>query len=67
MIIKENRCSGCAVGAYPCNHCSDNVDVRVCDVCGDDSETMFIYDGEDICESCLAERLLELGVIERCT
>lgn len=60
MVKEENRCCNCAVPAYPClgdscslRHCR----VLYCDNCKDEVEKLYILDGDELCESCVLERL----------
>lgn len=60
MIVEENHCCGCAVPAYPClgdscilRHCR----VLYCDNCHEEADKLYQLDGEELCESCVLERL----------
>ena len=50
----ENNCVSCPQG---CIHCGREKDYEViyCDVCGESAETMYEFEGEDLCEACLFE------------
>ena len=53
MIKYENECVGCPQG---CIHCGrDKTQHLYCDRCGEDSEELFIFDGEELCEECLLD------------
>ena len=55
----ENHCCDCAVPAYPCRapYCDNlRVPVYYCDKCRlEIPETVYIVDGEELCEDCLKE------------
>lgn len=60
MVAEENRCCDCAVPAYPClgdscelRHCR----VLYCDKCKDEVDRLYKYGGEELCESCVLDRL----------
>lgn len=61
MISIENDCCGCAVPAYPC--LGESCPLRhqkhyYCDDCGDETDKLYrLDDGEELCESCVLERL----------
>lgn len=60
MIKEENRCCECAVPAYPClgDSCSlKHCRVLYCDNCKDEVDKLYILDGDELCESCVLERL----------
>lgn len=60
MIVEENRCCGCTVPAYPClgDSCSlMHCRVLYCDNCKDEVDKLYILDGDELCESCVLERL----------
>ena len=59
MILYENQCCDCATPAYPCRgeSCPNrNVKVYVCDICGQETNTFYDYDGEQLCCDCLLEQ-----------
>lgn len=61
MIKYENECCGCAVPAYPCmgSDCPNrNVPHFYCDECKNDVETLYHYDGKELCLECI-EKMLE--------
>lgn len=60
MIRIENDFCECAVPAYPC--LGDSCPLRhqkhyYCDDCGDEVNKLHRLDGEELCESCVLERL----------
>lgn len=61
MTIRyENDCCGCAVPAYPClgNSCTLRHQKHYCrDNCHDEVEKLYRFDGMELCESCVLERL----------
>lgn len=60
MIVEENHCCGCAVPAYPCldDSCSlRHYRVLYCDNCHEEADKLYQLDGEELCESCVLERL----------
>ena len=64
MILHENRCVDCNGAAYPCNMCGlKNVTVYICDCCGEE-DTLYWLDGEQLCSSCVLERLEEVTADE---
>ena len=55
MIKYENECVGCPQG---CIHCGrDKTQHLYCDRCGEDSEELYVFDGEELCEDCLKNSL----------
>ena len=53
MIKYENECVGCPQG---CVHCGrDKTQHLYCDRCGEDSEELYVFDGEELCEECLLD------------
>jgi hypothetical protein len=62
MIKYENECCGCATPNYPCigESCPNRrVPHRYCDECGEE-DTLYEYDGEELCIECIKERLEEV-------
>lgn len=60
MVRIENDCGGCAVSAYPC--LGDSCPLRhskhyYCDDCGDEVETLYRFEGEELCIDCIEKRL----------
>lgn len=65
MITYENECCGCAVPGYPCigSACPNrNVPHMYCDMCGEEVEKLYKYDGEEICEDCLLSNFESIGI-----
>lgn len=57
MIKYENECVSCA-DAYPCIHCKrESVKHFYCDGCGDDVETLYIFDDGEYCADCVLDKL----------
>ena len=62
MIRVENECVGCPQG---CIHCGrDKTQHLYCDRCGEDSEELFIFDGEELCEDCLKNSLERITLFD---
>jgi len=63
MVRYEDNCCNCATEDYPClgKYCPRrNIKVLECDKCGDDAvEKLYIYDGMELCSSCV------LGLLEK--
>lgn len=60
MIKYENDCCGCAVPGYPClgSSCPLTHSPHLyCDHCGYESEELYEFDGEELCEDCIKKRL----------
>ena len=58
-----DECCGCAVPGYPClgSSCPNrNVPHHVCDECGEDNETIYEYEGEELCLDCVVKRLTKV-------
>ena len=61
MVKYENECCGCAVPAYSCmgSACPNRrVPHLYCDECGEEVETLYHYDGKELCLECI-EKMLE--------
>lgn len=61
MVKIENRCCDCATGLYPCTVC----DLRhyrafYCDWCKEEQETLYRYNGEEVCLDCIVADLTEV-------
>lgn len=57
----ENQCVDCGL---PCigNACMHyRVKVLICDGCGDEVDTLYQFEGEELCAECVLKRL---GVVE---
>lgn len=57
MVRYENECVSCGL---PClgNMCPNrNVKRLYCDKCGDEAETLYEYDGMELCENCVLSEL----------
>ena len=57
MTRKENDCRGCA----ECKGCGRDrlVDMEYleCDCCHNQCDILYVYDGEQLCEECLFEKI----------
>lgn len=63
MKTIENDCIGCACDAYPClgNICPRRNAVHYyCDECGSE-ETLYYYEGQELCINCIENRLEKVG------
>lgn len=59
MTKYEDECCGCSIPAYPClgSSCPNlNVKHYYCDECGEE-EQLYSFDGEELCISCIENRL----------
>ena len=59
MITYEDECCGRATPAYPCmgSACHyRNVKHLYCDICEDDVEKLYKYDGQELCDECLLSK-----------
>lgn len=59
MITYENECCGCATENYPCmgSACPNrHVMHLICDKCDEDVETLYEYEGQQICAECLLKQ-----------
>ena len=60
MITYENECCGCATPAYPCmgDACPNrNVPHLYCDRCKEEVDTLYEYEGEQVCIDCILKSL----------
>ena len=67
MITYFNECCECATPAYPClgSSCPNRRVKHVfCDICKEDVDEWYNYGGEEICPSCIIDKLEKDGVIE---
>lgn len=55
MITYENQCVGCPkeMGCLGVGCPNRNVVIMECDACHDDCETLYEYNGLELCGSCL--------------
>lgn len=65
---EENECCGCAAPLYPCR--GDACPLRhvvhwECDECGSENETLYYFNGEEVCADCI-EKMLTPSVEHRC-
>jgi hypothetical protein len=64
MVTYENQCCDCATESYPCigDSCSMwRVKILVCDKCKQEVDTLYRYDGQELCYECFIK---DLEVIE---
>lgn len=69
MVKMENDCVGCpdyCIGSA-CKYYYD-IPHFYCDECGKETETLYKYDGDELCEDCILERLEaeEIDVEDEC-
>ena len=57
MIKYVNECCDCAVGGYPCTGQHKRVPHFICDICGDEVDDLYKYDGKELCEVCIFLKL----------
>ena len=59
MIKYVDECVGCAPDLPCLGPSCPNRNVRhlECDGCGEDVDILYEYDGEELCESCLLDRV----------
>ena len=65
MIRYEDNCTGCSTIFGSCRGAScpnRNVPVLVCDDCGSEVETLYDYDGDQVCAECLLGRVPQVEV-----
>lgn len=58
MIKYEDECVGCRGSGMQCRgiSCRNRCVKRLyCDECGEDSDRLYIYDGQQICQECLLD------------
>ena len=55
----EHECCDCATGAYPClgSSCTQGVTHYYCDACGEETEQLYQFEGEELCADCVLEKL----------
>lgn len=61
----EDECCDCATGGYPCrgSSCSNrNVMHLKCDDCKDEVNTLYLFEGEELCEECLISKFEKIEV-----
>lgn len=65
MMKKVSPCDEC--GIAKCTGCLEKSDVYTiykCDNCGSEEDTIYEYNGEQYCESCILDILKNDGVIK---
>jgi hypothetical protein len=63
----ENDCCDCAVPAYPClgSLCPLRSVLHIyCDVCECEADKIYTCNGDEVCEECLIEYLIDNEIIE---
>lgn len=57
MAVKiTNECCGCATDSHPClgDICPNRyVKHYICDRCKDETDVLYVYEDEELCDSCL--------------
>lgn len=67
MKVTENECVGCTDLGLPClgSSCSNRNVVRYyCDECGSE-ETLYNYEGYELCELCIIKKYKVIAETER--
>ena len=59
MTQFKHECCDCATGAYPCqgSSCTQGTMHYYCDACGEETEQLYQFDGEELCADCVLEKL----------
>ena len=52
----ENECCDCGLPCLGSSCPNRNVVRYYCDECGDENETLYHFDGEELCRYCLLKR-----------
>lgn len=69
MAIRyENECCDCETDNYPCRGIMcplRSVPHFYCDHCGDEVETLYHFDDQELCIDCIEKRL-EIVEVEEC-
>ncbi len=58
MTILKNECRDCATPGYPCigDSCPyTHIKIHSCDDCGCEEETLYEYEGKELCQDCLLD------------
>lgn len=64
MVEVKNECCDCAAPGYPCvgNNCDLlHVEHYYCDNCGEEVDTLYKVDGNELCEKCTLEQFEKVG------
>jgi len=68
MRVKVNTCSVCTRPGHlwECAGCPDRKDVYImaCDACHKRKDTLYVYNGTELCRECLVKTLLAEDVID---
>ena len=65
MITYEDECCGCATPSYPCmgSACPNrSVPHLYCDRCKEEADTLYEYEGEQVCIDCILESLNKVEI-----
>lgn len=59
MRKEQNDCCGCSTAGYPC--IGDDCELKhaihlFCDECYDETDQLYDYDDEELCEDCLKKK-----------
>lgn len=58
----EDMCVGCPpeMGCMGSVCPNRNVEIVYCDECGEENETIYEFDGEELCLNCIEEKLVKV-------
>lgn len=56
----EDNCVGCPRGCINCGRKHQAVCIRICDRCKEEVDTLYNYDGEELCLDCIKNDLDEV-------
>ena len=65
MITYEDECCGCATENYPCmgSACPyRNVPHLYCDKCKEEVDTLYEYEGDQVCIDCIVKSLKKVKI-----
>lgn len=60
MIKYQNDCCYCSTEGYPCTGEHKRVAHYYCDRCGNEWDTIYEYEGKQLCEHCVIKSLHEV-------
>lgn len=55
---KGESCVGCPQGCIDCGRKHSSVPHMYCDDCNQEFETLYKYDGNQLCKDCLTDRVI---------
>lgn len=58
----ENECVSCGLPCWGSACPNRHVLHLICDNCEEDVETLYVYDGEELCEECLLAKFEKVEV-----